>query len=652
MSTPKYDSYSNRFKAKVALEAYKHDNLADLSKKYEVPVQTIEIWADELQSRAELLFICNDDASNLKSIKRQAALLKTTLESSPNGIIVTDLNREVITYNQNSVDMWELPQEVEGRGSLKKVMPYVINKLKDPERYQEILEKTYGNPEVSSSDILELKDGRFFQRIAVPYREGNEVVGQVINFIDITQFKKAEQKLTEYSDLLQSINENVNEAILRSTPREGLIYVNDAFVSIFGYDSKEEVLATNPSEFYADDYDRNSLVDKLINNKGFKNEEVLFKRKDGSTFWGLENSTLIRNNGDIYIDGVVTDINNWKQAQEALRKSEEKYRSILRNIEEGYFETDLEGNFTFFNAALVDIMGYAADEMIGMNNREYMDEAAARKVYETFNRVYKTGRPEKIFDWQLVCGDGSRIYVEASVTLRRDAHGEPIGFSGMVRDITERREKEQQIRDSLREKEVLLGEIHHRVKNNLAVISGLLYLQGEQTDDESATRALRESQNRINSMALIHELLYTNRTFSKLRPKQYIEELVEHLSSNLKGTEANISTSIEADDFDLEMSMAIPCALIVNELVTNAYKYAFNGHDKGRIDIRFVRDNEGKYCIEVADNGRGLPGDFSIEDSGNHSLGLSLVKTLTRQLNGILSAENNNGARFTITFEA
>ncbi|MBN2732504.1 MAG: PAS domain S-box protein [Balneolaceae bacterium] len=644
--------YSNRFKAKLALQASTSEAIEKLSDEYSIPASKIEGWVREVEERAELLFVGTQASNETKAIHNYAALLRTTLEASPNGILVTDLNRNIITYNQKCVEMWEVPERIIAEGKMEEMVAYISRRVKDPEGFEEGIKNLYVHPDETINDIIELKNGQVFERHSEPYQVEGKTVGRVTNFVDITEFKQTEEKLAQYGNLLHSINTNLNEGILRSTPDDGLVYVNDAFIRMFGYDSKEEVLKTNPTDFYANEENRWQVIKKLKKENGIHNEEVLFRRKDGSTFWGLENSTMVESNGDKYIDAVVTDIDSRKKAEEELRKSEEKYRTILKNIEEGYFETNLAGDFTFFNRTLVEMIGYPADELIGKNNREYMDGENAQKVYETFNRVYQTGKPEHGFDWQLICGDGSLIFVEASVTLRKDEGGNPIGFSGMVRNVTDRKQKEKQIRNSLKEKEVLLGEIHHRVKNNLAVISGLLYLQADITQDENAQKALMQSQNRINSMALIHELLYDNQTFSSLNPRVYIEQLVEHISSNLRSRESSIKTEIKAENFDLEMSTAIPCALIINELITNAYKYAFTGLDEGTVWVHFQKTGDENYQLIVADNGKGLPADFSIEDSSNHSLGLSLVKTLTRQLKGELSVENGKGTTFTITFSA
>ncbi len=655
MKNRKYTFYGNQFKARVALKALKGTPVAELSEEHEVEEEKIEQWVRRLEDRAELFFLEEEDEKSFpetvdSEIRDYAALLRTTLEATPNGILVVDLEMNIIAYNNYCLNMWQVPEHVAAIGKLDKVMEYILPQLKHPEKYKADFKKIYENPEVENREILEFKDGRVFQRHSIPFIQSGEIKGRVTSFSDITDFKQAQEKLERFSNLLDSITTNVNEGILRSTPKEGLVFVNDAFVSMFGYDSRKEVLQIEPEQFYADQKHRWELVEKLKSKGKLRNEEVLFRRKDGSTFYALENSTITEEDNHIYIDAVINDINERKMTEEALRESEEKYRTILENIEDGYFETDLAGNFTFVNPAIVKILGYSEKELLGMNNRQYMDDENAIKVYNTFNEVFKNGVPKKGFDWKLRKKDGSKIYVEASFNLRRDSEGDPVGFRGIVRDITARKEREEKIRDSLKEKEVLLGEIHHRVKNNLAVISGLLYLQAEKTDTETGRNLLQQSQGRINSMALIHELLYENHNFSGIDPGKYIEQLLNHISSNLSVRDKDITTDIHTDDLQLDMNIAIPCALLINELLTNAYKYAFEGRDKGTISVKIYRDEEYNF-IEVKDDGIGIP-DSYIQGNGDEGLGMSLVRILTQQLQGTLTIDNKNGSLFKISFPA
>ena len=144
--------------------------------------------------------------------------------------------------------------------------------------------------------------------------------------------------------------------------------------------------------------------------------------------------------------GIARDISERKQAEEALQASEEKYRSILQSIEEGYYEVDLTGNFTFFNNFLVKSLGYTREELMGLNNRQYMSPETAKLVFETFNEVYRTGNPKRDFQWDLINKDGTKRFVEVSVSLMRNEKGEPKGFYGIARDVTERKQAEEQLR--------------------------------------------------------------------------------------------------------------------------------------------------------------------------------------------------------------
>ncbi|MDX1639262.1 MAG: PAS domain S-box protein [Balneolaceae bacterium] len=654
---------NSKTKAKAALKAIsKAASPEELAREYDVAESRIREWIAHLERKAHQLFPAEQTASksveNISTdedspeLRHLISLLQATLDATANGILVIDLDGKVVTYNKRFLEMWEIPESIADTGEDEKLLGYVLDQLEHPEEFLNRVKELYNRPSATSQDILRFKDGRIFERYSLPQRMGDEITGRVWSFMDVTEQRAAKEKMDRLGQLLRSINANVEEGILRSTPEEGLIYVNDAFVDIFGYDTKGEALAASPEQYYANEEKREELINKLERDGHIKNEEVRFRRKDGSEFWGLENSILVKTDGQLFIDGVVNDITDIKQVEEKLRQSEERYREIIENIEDGYFETDLAGNFTFFNESLTEILGYSADEMMGMNNREYMDEENAKEVFSAFNRVYETGISEKGFQWEVMTKEGERRVVEASISLIKTSDGERVGFRGIVRDITDRMRREEQIKASLKEKVVLLGEIHHRVKNNLAVVSGLLYMQAENTDDESARTLLQQSQNRIHSMAMIHEMLYENRSFSRIDPDQYIRRLINYIAENLDTGQKDITTEVETGKIQLDMNSAIPCALIINELLTNAYKYAFEGREKGKITVRFFQEN-GEFRLEVADDGIGLDEEQVRRDyEEGKGLGFFLVETLANQIDGELNIEQDNGTRFVITFPA
>ncbi len=219
----------------------------------------------------------------------------------------------------------------------------------------------------------------------------------------------------------------------------------------------------------------------------------------------------------------------------------------------------------------------------------------------------------------------------------------------MASDITKRKEAEEQITKSLKEKEILLSEIHHRVKNNLAVISGLLQMQIWETQDTTAETALKDSQLRVQSIALVHEKLYQSENLSYIQFDYYIRDLLQAISSTYMDTHVSVSIKTDLDDIVLNINQAIPCSLLLNELIVNAYKHAFDNGAGGNIYVK-THKNEDTIHLYVKDDGVGLPQDFELDDA--NSLGMTLINTLTQQLNGEISMKNENGAIFEVNFEA
>lgn len=210
------------------------------------------------------------------------------------------------------------------------------------------------------------------------------------------------------------------------------------------------------------------------------------------------------------------------------------------------------------------------------------------------------------------------------------------------------RESEEQIRESLFEKEVLLKEIHHRVKNNMQVIISLLNISMKRIEDPAARRAILESQHRIRSMALIHEKLYRSHDLARIDFKDYIQSLTNFLCRSYPSESIDVKTNLDISEVYLTIEAAVPCGLIINELYSNALKHAFPNRKDGQINIRFSEVESGSYELEISDNGIGLPPDWTIYQSG--SLGMQIVDALVSQLKGSLNFESQAGTRFTIRF--
>ncbi len=328
----------------------------------------------------------------------------------------------------------------------------------------------------------------------------------------------------------------------------------------------------------------------------------------------------------------------------ALRESEERYRTLVEHQQEGLGVVDPNEYFVFANSAAHEIFGVANGELVGRCLSEFVDEAGFELVRKQ-TRLRPSVR-RTTYDLEIIRPDGERRVILVTASPRFDKQGRFIGTFGVFRDITDRKCAEERLREGLREKEVLLREIHHRVKNNLQVISSLLYLQSRSIADGKALEIFREGQNRIKSMALIHEALYGSQDLAFIDLSQYIRSLIGFLRASYNAGD-EIGFQIDVADVSLSIDSAIPCGLIINELVTNSLKHAFPD-GKGNFWIKVSPIDETRFEMVVKDDGVGLPPNLDIETTP--TLGLRLVKSLVRQMNGSLEVKSIGGTHFRIRF--
>ncbi|MBD0347495.1 MAG: PAS domain-containing protein, partial [Coleofasciculus sp. Co-bin14] len=253
------------------------------------------------------------------------------------------------------------------------------------------------------------------------------------------------------------------------------------------------------------------------------------------------------------------------------------------------------------------------------------------------------------FDYRFLTKSGEWKWITCyGKVVVRDEKGKPLRMSGTHRDISDRKRAESLIKASLKEKEVLLKEIHHRVKNNLQIVSSLLQMQSRRTQDMAASLILQDSQNRIRSIALIHEKLYRSEDLANIDFAQYIPDLTCHLFNSYQVNSDAVTLNTNIDGVFLEIDKAIPCGLIINELVSNSLKYAFPKKHNGEIWVEFHANSDNTLTLIVRDNGIGIPEEFDIETT--MSLGLTLVQGLVEQLEGTLELDCSRGTEFKITF--
>ena len=362
------------------------------------------------------------------------------------------------------------------------------------------------------------------------------------------------------------------------------------------------------------------------------------------------------------------EITERKLAEEALRESEEKYRTILESVEDGYFEVDIAGNFTFFNDSLCEMLGYPKDELMGMNNRQYTDEEDAKELYQTFNTVYRTGKPDKGFDWEIIRKDGTRRSVESSVSLRTDAEGEPIGFRGVVRDITEKQRLERQLQQMQKAEAIstLAGGIAHEFNNALMGIMGNIELfKMDLPEDERTDKYFEAMKDSGHRMSRLTDQLLAYSEGGKYEAKNlkltdFVIETLPILQHDLSPTirvETHFSKDISYIRADhTQMQMVLSSILTnSNEAIEDEGLIRITAENKN-IDEDFAKQHPGLkpgpyVCLTVEDDGKGMGEEerekifepfFTTKFQGR-GMGMAAVYGIIKSHDGAIMVESEPG---------
>ncbi|OYE06210.1 PAS domain S-box protein [Nostoc sp. 'Peltigera membranacea cyanobiont' 232] len=341
---------------------------------------------------------------------------------------------------------------------------------------------------------------------------------------------------------------------------------------------------------------------------------------------------------------------------EALRESEQRFRATFHQAAVGIAHVAIDGRWLLVNQRLCDILGYTPEELqfLTFQDITHPDDINADLKY--FDQIIADNIQTYSIEKRYFHKDNSIVWVNLTVSLVREPSGEPIYFISVVEDISERqaalrdrKQWEEQIQASLLEKEVLLKEIYHRVKNNLQVISSLLSLQSAYIKDEHDLVIFKQSQQRIASMALVHEKLYQSQDLARINFGEYIRDLVTDLFTAYEVNEDAIALNINIDDgVFLGLDTAIPCSLIIHELVSNSLKYAFPSGGDGTIYIEIHQNQDRHVTLVVGDDGIGLPPNFSFKNIA--SLGWQLVDALINQISGNINIQGARGVECQVTF--
>ena len=450
---------------------------------------------------------------------------------------------------------------------------------------------------------------------------------------DINQSKLIEMALWESESRLHTLVNSISDGILLVDYQGIIHFVNPEAINLFGRSLEELV----DSQFGIPSI-VNEVTELGVNHpsRGL----VILEMRTAQTLWQGE---------EVYVV-TLRDITQRLQAQAALRESEERFRQLAENIEDVFWLSSLETpEILYISSAYEKIWGRSCKSLytnpngwidaIHPEDREIARNCIERKRLGEFTiDEYRIIRPDGEIRW--ICTRTFPIHNESGKAYRS---------AGIAEDISDRKKADELIQASLREKEVLLKEIHHRVKNNLQIISSLLRLQANRIDDEGVRVILQESQSRVESMALVHESLYRSENFSQIDFTQY----VENLGANLFRTynvqlEANSFKLHVADGLFISLAQAVPCGLIINELISNALKHGFPNHPEGEVSLTLEASSNRQALLTVGNKGNTLPADFDLQKT--QSMGLKLVITLVKQLKGTIDIERGDITLFKIQF--
>lgn len=479
---------------------------------------------------------------------------------------------------------------------------------------------------------------------SILYDSNGEVVSiysLVANVTDrVVAFKESEKSMRSYQDLFDS----VTDAIYLLDRDNKIVIANRGITTTYGYRpgevvGKDQNMLRAPGKF--DSESMNKIREQAETERAQK-IEVWSKKANGEVFL----TEMLVNKGSYFGQNVLIiierDISDRKFAEEELIRREKFFSELFNTTPMAIALLNTHNEVELVNKGFENLFGYNLEEIRGLEiDRIIVPEAGIQEA------VRLTNSPD-VEEKQLVRMNKNGKLLDVIV------YSVPVIIDGVIQaqfglyvDITDRKRSEETIKKSLREKEVLLAEVHHRVKNNLAVITGLLELQSYTTENTNAQRVLKDSQLRIHSIALVHEKLYQNENLSDIKVQSYIRELVDSLRKSFKTNTVNVNIHFELDDVNLVITQAIPCGLLINEIVTNAYKHAFLDREQGNVWIRFKKDKR-SLSLSIKDDGVGI-NDMNYSKPGP-SLGMKLIRTISKQLKAETEIKSGEGTEFIFRF--
>lgn len=487
-------------------------------------------------------------------------------------------------------------------------------------------------------------------------KDGSEFWANVL----ITALFNPEGKLEGYSKVVKDMSErkrieerfrrvveSAPNAMVMINPQGQIEMVNTQAERLFNY-SREEMLGQKVEILVPDRFrhghpeKRGMFLNAPQSRPMGAGRDLYGRRKDGSEFPVEIGLNPIETEDGMMVLSSIVDISERKRL-------EERFRRVVESAPNAMVMVNSQGRIEMVNTQAERLFDYPRAEILGqlieilVPERFRHDHPHKRHLFFGDLQSRPMGAGRDLFGRRK---NGSEFPIEIGLNPIETEDGMMV-LSSIV-DISDRKQKEQRIQEALKEKDLLLGEIHHRVKNNLQVVHSLLSLQSSLIEDDAVKNMLMDSQNRIQSMALIHQTLYQSNNFAKVDFGDFLEALIPTLVNSYSVTGKQIVLNIDAKNIYLPINSAIPCGLLINELITNALKHAFTEANEGEISVNITVENDARIHLIVSDNGKGISDELNLDTID--TLGLRLVNLLAQQLNGILQIQRKKPTQFLLNF--
>ena len=529
----------------------------------------------------------------------------------------------------------------------------------DPNRRQDIIRLRSMNPELTAFESLyRRKDGSaFWGRMNARTLSGTDEYPESFEGIieDISEYKRSQEALRASEKLYRTLVETDDDAISLTDLQGNPLFRNSAYYSSLGFEVGDDAGLNVTSRIHPDDLPIIHACMAELFEKGKASLEYRIRHRAGHWLYRHNKSTLIHNEeGQPHtILSISHDITDHKKVEKILLENEARLRGMIDATPIPYALNDRQGNVTYINQAFVHTFGYTPEDLPTVEAwwpRAYPDPAYRQLVMtgwqERSDRSLRTGASFEPMEVQICCKDGSSRTVLISATPFNARSEDDLVV--IFYDITDRKIAEDKVRALLYEKEMLLKEVHHRIKNNMNTITSILSLQADLQEDLATQMALQDASGRVQSMMVLYDRLYRSQNFSTVSIQEYIPALMKEVIGLFPNRD-RITIEAQVEPLVLPPNLLSSIGIILNELTTNAMKYAFPDHREGQITIQAAQKGR-RITIIFADNGVGLPESFSL--AGSSTFGMELIQILLQQIKGSIQIDNTRGARFVIEFDA